>query len=71
MCRSAILWTGIEAVLFGSSIKFLQKLGWKQIDISSREVAERTHFQNCSIIEEILEEECNSLFVVASQDYQR
>lgn len=71
MCQSAILWTGIEAVVFGSSIQFLQQLGWNQIDISSREVAERTPFQNCSIIEGILEEECNALFDAASQNHQR
>ena len=28
MCQSAILWAGIETVVFGSSIRFLQSRGW-------------------------------------------
>ena len=34
MCQSAVVWTGIETVVFGSSIHFLQSRGWWQIDIS-------------------------------------
>jgi len=34
MCQSAVVWTGIETVVFGSSIRFLQSRGWWQIDIS-------------------------------------
>jgi len=33
MCQSAVVWTGIETVVFGSSIRFLQSRGWWQIDI--------------------------------------
>ena len=34
MCQSTFVWTGIETVVFGSSIRFLQSRGWWQIDIS-------------------------------------
>lgn len=65
MCQSAILWTGIETVVFGSSIRFLQQLGWKQIDILADEVARRTPFLDCTVIGGVLEAECNALFEVA------
>lgn len=68
MCQAAIQWTGIETVVFGSSIQFLQQLGWNQIDISSHEVVERTPFHHCSLIGGILEEECNALFQAASRN---
>ena len=35
MCQSAIEWAGIPLVVYGSSIPFLQSLGWWQIDIRS------------------------------------
>ncbi len=33
MCMSAILWSGIQMVAFGTSIRFLQERGWRQIDV--------------------------------------
>jgi hypothetical protein len=36
--KAAILWTGIETVVFGTSIRSLQRLGWRQIDIRAEEV---------------------------------
>jgi len=68
MCQGAILWTGIETVVFGSSIRFLQQLGWKQIDISAQEVAQRTPFHDCTLIGGILEDECHALFQAASRN---
>jgi len=32
MCQGAILWTGIETVVFGTSIRSLQRQGWRQIE---------------------------------------
>ncbi len=67
MCQGAIHWTGIETVIFGTSIRFLQQLGWwKQIDILAKEVAQRTPFSKCRLMGGILEDECNSLFEAAS-----
>jgi tRNA(Arg) A34 adenosine deaminase TadA len=66
MCQGAIQWAGIETVVFGASIRFLQQLGWKQIDISAQEIAQRTPFSKCTLIGSILENECNSLFEAAS-----
>jgi len=71
MCQGAIHWTGIETVVFGTSIRFLQQLGWKQIDILAQEVAQRTPFSKCTLIGGILEDECNSLFEAASRKHRK
>jgi tRNA(Arg) A34 adenosine deaminase TadA len=68
MCQAAIHWTGIETVVFGSSIRFLQHLGWKQIDILAEEVARRTPFSRCTFVGGVLEEDCNALFKAASRE---
>lgn len=65
MCQSAIEWAGFATVYFGTSIPFLQQLGWRQIDIRAEEVARRTPFRNTRVIGGILEDECNALFVEA------
>ena len=71
MCQGAIHWTGIETVVFGSSLRFLQQLGWKQIDILAEEVAQRTPFHDCALIGRVLEEECNALFEAASSNERK
>ena len=62
MCQSAILWTGIGTVVYGSSIHFLQSQGWRQIDILAEEIVRRTPFAKCTLIGGVLEAECNALF---------
>ena len=66
MCQSAIAWAGISAVFYGTSIRYLQHLGWNQIDIRAEEVARRTPFRSISIVGGILESECNTLFAAAA-----
>lgn len=67
MCQGAILWSGIETVVFGTSIRFLQRLGWKQIDILAEEVVRRSPGWTCTVHGGVLEEECNELFQAASR----
>ena len=67
MCQSAIEWAGIPLAVYGSSIPFLQGLGWWQIDIRSEEVARRTPFRRTAILGGILEQECNALFEAVAQ----
>jgi tRNA(Arg) A34 adenosine deaminase TadA len=62
MCLAAILWSGIGTVVFGSSIRFLQQQGWKQIDIFADEVVRRSPGWACTIVGGVLEQECNALF---------
>lgn len=63
MCQSAILWAGIGTVVYGVSIPFLQRTGWRQIDIRAAEVAERAPFAAVEIIGGVLEAECEALFL--------
>jgi hypothetical protein len=48
--------------VFGSSIRFLQQQGWRQIDIFADEVVRRSPGWACTIIGGVLEAECNVLF---------
>jgi tRNA(Arg) A34 adenosine deaminase TadA len=68
MCQSAIEWSGISAVYYGSSIPYLQTNGWRQIDIRAEEVARRTPFRETRIFGGFLEEECNLLYKKSSTD---
>ena len=45
MCQSAIEWAGIASVVYGSSIPFLKRSGWWQIDLCAAAVIERTPFR--------------------------
>lgn len=62
MCQAAILWTGIETVVFGTSIRSLQRQGWRQIDILAEEVVGRSPGWTCVLIGGVLEKECDALF---------
>jgi len=62
MCQGAILWSGIETVVFGTSIRSLQRLGWRQIDILAEEVIRRSPEWHCTLIDGVLEQACDSLF---------
>ena len=62
MCQAAILWTGIATVVFGTSIRSLQRLGWRQIDILAEEVVRRSAAWTCVLIGGVMEKECDALF---------
>jgi tRNA(adenine34) deaminase len=65
MCQGAILWADIETVVFGTSIRSLQRMGWRQIDILAEEVIRRSPAWKCMIIGGVLEQECDALFALA------
>ena len=67
MCQGAILWAGIGAVVFGSSIRFLLDIGWRQIDIPAAEVVHRSLGWRCAVSGGVLEAECNELFLTAAR----
>jgi tRNA(Arg) A34 adenosine deaminase TadA len=67
MCQGAVLWAGIETIVYGTSIRYLQELGWKQIDIRAEEVVRRSPSFACKVIGGVLEDECNALFDAASR----
>lgn len=62
MCQAAALWSGIETVVFGTSIRSLQRQGWRQIDILAEEVIRRSPAWNCKLIGGVLERDCDALF---------
>jgi tRNA(adenine34) deaminase len=66
MCQSAILWAGIEEVVFGTPIPKLQSLGWGQIEIRAAEVIARFPGHTCRLIGGVLEAECDPLFAAAA-----
>lgn len=66
MCQAAILWSGIEEVVFGTSIQTLQRLGWRQIDITADEVVRRSPTWTCTVTGGVLERECDALFETAT-----
>ena len=67
MCQGAILWTGIGTVVYGTSIRTLQSQGWRQIDITAAEVISRSPTWQCTIIGDVLKDECDALFVAATE----
>ena len=62
MCQSAIIWAGIACVYYGTSIPYLQKHNWRQINIRASAVIAQTAFRNSAVVGGILEAECNTLF---------
>lgn len=62
MCMSAIEWAFIKCVVYGSSIGFLQKSGWRQIDIKSNEVEMKSDWINVTIIGGVLQTQTNKLY---------
>ncbi|MFO0796809.1 MAG: nucleoside deaminase [Gemmataceae bacterium] len=67
MCQGAILWGGVGAVVFGTSIPFLTAAGWRQIDIPAAEVVRRAPGWRCEVVGGVLEAECNELFLTAAR----
>jgi tRNA(Arg) A34 adenosine deaminase TadA len=68
MCQGAILWSGIEGVVYGTSIPFLQQQGWRQINIRAEEVVRRSPSWQCTLVGGVLELECNALFEAAARE---
>jgi tRNA(adenine34) deaminase len=62
MCQGAILWSGLGGVVFGTSIRTLQQLGWRQIDILAEEVIRRSPGWHCNLLGGVLEQDCDALF---------
>ncbi len=71
MCQAAILWSGIQMVVYGTSIRFLQSHGWPQIDILAEEIIRRSPAAHCTLIAGVLADECNALFLAARRQTPR
>ena len=67
MCQSAIVFARIRLTVFGTSIPYLMKVGWRQIEIRAEEVLGRAPFSQSFLLGGVLEAECNALFDTAEQ----
>lgn len=68
MCIGAILWAGIEEVVFGISIAELKSLGWQQFDIAAEEIVTRSWNPRIRITGGVGQDECMQLFKRAIAD---
>lgn len=64
MCQSALCWAGVATVVYGTSIPFLQSLGWDQIDLRAHQVAAHWH-KPCLLLGGVLQSQCDQLFLQA------
>lgn len=64
MCATAIRWAGFKETVYGTSIPTLTKLGWKQSDIRTKEVFDRTdvYGEKTMLMGPVLEDETNPFF---------
>jgi tRNA(Arg) A34 adenosine deaminase TadA len=62
MCLGAILWSGIDTIVFGTSVETLIRLGFKQFRISAEELIKKSFNTQCELIGGVLESECDRLF---------
>ncbi len=60
MCMSAALWAGLDRVVYGATIEDANR-HCRQIQISAREVAERSDMR-CEVVGPVLRERCYTLF---------
>lgn len=62
MCFSAILWTGITEVVYGTGISRLVEFGWRQIPIHANEIRSRAADFQCDVVGGVLQSETDLLF---------
>ena len=62
MCMAACVWAGLGAVVYGTSIPYLTRTGWLQIDLRSHEVAARSGWEPHRVIGGVLAAECDRMF---------
>ena len=68
MCSSAIYWSMIPKVIYGTSVPFLHDLFGRQIQVRATDIFSKTpDFYSCNLIGGIMENECNQLFVEAKR----
>lgn len=67
MCQGAIIWAGIDAVVFGTSVATLTGLGWDQFQFSAAEVIAGSHRPRIGLVGGVLETQCDELFRQATR----
>lgn len=67
MCMSAILWSGIGGVVYGTSIPSLKRFGWHQIDLRAADVIAASFHPGLPLTAGIQEAQCDALFLHAAR----
>jgi len=62
MCEGAVIWLGISKVVYGTSIAYLTKQGWPQIQITANEVVKKSPSYHGEVIGGVLAQETDKLF---------
>lgn len=62
MCSSAVVWTGISKVVYGTSIPFFLKHGWQQMSLRTQEVFDKSPFYHGTVIGGVLHKETDKVF---------
>lgn len=68
MCQSAIIWAGISTVVYGTSVKTLTELGWRQFSLSAQNIIDSAPFSKCQLAGGVLQKQCDELFNVKGQN---
>ena len=68
MCQSAIVWARIPEVVFGTSIGKLVEMGWNQFTLTAMQLVLHAPFASCSVVGGVLSEQCDQLFLQATQE---
>jgi tRNA(adenine34) deaminase len=64
MCASAIVWSGVSRLVFGTSAATLRSVGNRGVDIDAAEVIARSgRAREIEVLGGILEQECDALYV--------
>lgn len=71
MCISAVLWSGISEVVFGTSIPKLVELGWSQIRLRATEIVLASDRPQTILTGGFMKAECDQLFVKAAERCER
>ena len=63
MCMSALIWTGIGGVVYGSSAASIKKSGIDIFSFSAKDINQGSNFSQTQLLGGILEPECDALFL--------
>jgi len=63
MCAAACLWARVGTVVYGVSVPWLRKMGWRQIDLRAEEAVRRVgRTEGFALLNGVLRTQCAALF---------
>jgi tRNA(adenine34) deaminase len=68
MCASAIIWSGVSRLVFGTSAATLRSVGNRGVDIDAAEVIARSsRAGDIEVVGGVLEKDCDALYVLDAE----